>query len=383
MTRYPVALYVHVPFCASRCPYCDYMVSVGSLDVVPSFVDLTLQRIERHIESVGGIASLGYVGGGTPSLLPADQLRRLVAAVASSCVAGSEVTVELNPEHVSPPLLALCAAAGATRISVGGQALQTQLLHRLGRAADGGQVAGALDALTTWCGSTNVDVLAGVPGQTSTDLLETLRQVGDATDHVTLLDLAGEGSRAAHHQDEVDLWLEGVGWLRKAGFDQYETVHFGRGWSRSQYVVHTATLDPLVAVGPGAQGLLPAEHPARGSTVVRTRYPVSLTAYLHAAGGGLHHEPVDARTMAVDALVGGLRLATGINRDTWRRRFGAEAEASLDSIVAGWQRHGLAVADEESWQLTADGALRSDGLAADAAAAVGEALADLVLLVWP
>ena len=370
---------MHVPFCASRCPYCDYAVTVGALDLAAAFVDRTLERLQRHCDAVGaiaGTASVGYIGGGTPSLLSPEQLSRLVAAVAARSAAGSELTVELNPEHLSPQLLERCASAGATRVSLGVQVVQTPLLHRLGRAADGYQVARALAGLASWGGASNVDVLAGVPGQRAADLRETLRAAADATDHITLLELTGEGQGAA---DQQDLWLEGASWLRDAGFEQYETVHFGRAGGRSRYVVHVAQLHPLVAVGPGAEGLLPVERAAGGIAAARTWYGHSLAGYLHAADGGYRQEPVDGRTLAADALLGGLRLAAGVERATWRRRFGAPAEAALDGVVARWQEHGLAVADSGGWRLTANGALRSDGLAAEAVAA----LPDAVSLVWP
>jgi coproporphyrinogen III oxidase-like Fe-S oxidoreductase len=417
----PVAAYAHVPFCASRCPYCDYGVTVGGLDLAQALVETIAAETADALRGAPQLAlSTAYIGGGSPSLLPERSLERLAGVLRERCVPEAELTVEVNPEHLDAALLAVYRSVGVTRLSVGVQALQDHLLHRCGRRADGHAVSLALRALQHWTGASNIDVLAGIQGQSSLDLRDTIAAASDAADHITLLQLDGQlaGTPAADTAGEraggehaADLWLEGRGQLLAAGFEHYETVHFGRGGQRSQYVLHNARLDPIVAVGPYAAGIVPAallgervataplspprparrppaqpppqpparppaqqpslqQHPPTG-LAYRTWHTESAVAYAAASaatGFAALAEPITAADLLADCLASGLRLASGIERQLWHRRFGGAAALWLDAQAAAWAEAGLAAASASHWHLTAAGALVADRLTAAACA---------------
>jgi len=187
-----------VPFCAARCPYCDYPVVVGGLQQAGRLVSALLAEAQslRAAMPERPVVAL-YLGGGTPSLLPRPQLRRLLTGLATTLMADAaggpapEWTLEANPEDLDEELLQVCAAAGVNRLSVGVQTFEEPLLRRLGRRCDARTLAARLELLARhWHGRLNVDLLAGVPGQRPaavTGAVDRLAAMG--IDHVTLLQL--------------------------------------------------------------------------------------------------------------------------------------------------------------------------------------------------
>ena len=184
--RAAVAYYVHVPFCAARCPYCDYPVTVGGLERAGELVTAVLAEVAalRAVLRDRPVAAL-YVGGGTPSFLPIGELRRLLTGLADAlqtspagfgAPTGSgglpgERTLEANPEDVTPELLDTCASAGIDRLSIGAQSFSGRALRRLGRRCTGPALHAAMELLARrWRGRLNLDLLVGVPGQRLADV---------------------------------------------------------------------------------------------------------------------------------------------------------------------------------------------------------------------
>ncbi|HEY7827694.1 MAG TPA: radical SAM protein, partial [Candidatus Limnocylindrales bacterium] len=194
----PVGLYVHVPFCVSVCPYCDFVVYAGAEARGPRnrietlvdalVVEIGLRAGADRADPVGRPLATVYIGGGTPSLLPSDALDRILDAIRTGfgIEPQAEVTLELNPgvdERGDP---AAQAAAGVTRLSIGAQSFTPTELKRLGRRHSPGDIGLALIAAReAGIGSINLDLLYDVPGQTLgswTDGLE--RAIGLAPDHL-------------------------------------------------------------------------------------------------------------------------------------------------------------------------------------------------------
>ena len=380
-----VAYYVHVPFCAARCSYCDYPVTVGGLQRAPELVTAVLAEVATLRAALADrpVAAL-YVGGGTPSFLPPGELRRLLTGLAGALPtpagdgAGggrlTECTLEANPEDVTPELLDLCASAGINRLSVGVQSFAGPPLRRLGRRCTGAQVRATMELLVRrWHGRLNLDLLAGVPGQRVADVRADVDRAADlGADHVTLLQLEDPppgGLQPA--ADAGDLWLAGGEHLRRRGYADYEVTHFARGGDRSAYLCHVQQLLPVAAVGPGAVGTLPAVAaeryggaPASESGALRCTHAPSLDAYLAAAGGGwgCTVSPLSARDLLVECLMQGLRLADGIADQPIC--FRPPPSALLAGLWDRWQRRGLARRERGRLALTARGRLQLDGLMA-------------------
>ena len=397
-----MAYYVHVPFCAAHCWYCDYPVLVGSLDLARPLVDAMLAEATalRAAMRERAVAAL-YVGGGTPSRLPRPQLRRLLAGLAGALLAGGasgeapEWTLEANPEDLDEELLQLCGAAGVNRLSVGAQTFEDRLLQRLGRRCDGGTLSARLELLVRrWHGRINIDLLAGVPGQRPASVAGAVdRLAAMGIDHVTLLQLEDPppgGPLPAADADE--LWLAGCERLRGHGYRQYEVTHFGRHGDRSRYLRHALLLRPVAGIGPGAAGTLPAAvgaavyqvAPTAAAGALHVAHAVEIAPYL-AAGGRGWGAAVSAPTateLLGELVLQGMRLAEGV--EAAPRWFSPPLEDLLAPLWGRWAQRGLALPSDRRLALTARGRLQLDRLAAQAVAHVAAARdAAALTAAWP
>ena len=334
-------LYVHVPFCAHRCGYCDFVTVTGHDDRHAAYVDALLRELEARGEVLGEVETV-YLGGGTPSRLGPELLARLLDALPH---ATRETTVECNPEDVDAALAAALADRGA-RVSLGAQTFNRPLLEVLERRTTPDGVRAAVDALrTAGVASLSLDLIYGIPGERESDLardLAVLEELGP--DHVSAYELeAKPGTRfAVHHggalveqaellERHYDLVID---LLAHAGYDWYEVASFARG-AEHQGLHNRAYWEGRDYLGLGV-GAVSTVAGAR-----RTNGP-KLAAYL---AGDVEHavEHLDPRTQLEERLLLGLRLADGVALD--------EVDAIVDPVALD-RLVGLGVAD------VADGRIR-------------------------
>ena len=371
--RPPVALYVHVPFCVSLCPYCDFVVYAGAAARGPAArIDAFLGALLREVELRADALDLAvrerpaldtlYIGGGTPTLLPLSSIEALVEVVRSrfGLAADAEVTIEANPgpdERGDAPAL---VRAGINRISLGAQSFDEALLRRLGRRHRPSDVRAAVgEARDAGIGSVSLDLLFDVPGQGEEAWAATLDAALDLEpDHIsayalTLDDPDAEGltgpigdhlptkagarrwrGAAIEEQDDDRAAAQyglAVDRLGAAGFRGYEISNWARPGHESRHNLAYWTRRSYEAVGPGA-------HAFDGST--RRWNAARLDGYLAAlapdAGdpalppGGA--EPVDLAAAAAEAAILGLRLDSGLSM--------ADAEAGPLSPHIAWALDG-------------------------------------------
>jgi oxygen-independent coproporphyrinogen III oxidase len=307
-------LYVHLPFCAHRCGYCDFVTVVGRGDQHGSYVDALLAELERerpvldpHLETV-------FVGGGTPTFTAPRELERILRALP----AADEVTVEANPETVTQELAALLRANGVTRVSLGAQSFQPRLLEVLERRASPEDVRHAVRTLRE-AGVDNVslDLVYGIPGQSGSDLDADLADaLALEPEHLSCYELeAKPGTRFTHaHGDELLRQAEAmegyfeqvVDTLTAAGYRWYETANFCLTGVRDLRARHNLGYwlgRDYLGIGIGAV-----------STVggVRRRNLPSLPRYVASLARGEEParelEPIDEETRARERLLLGLRL---------------------------------------------------------------------------
>ena len=227
-------LYVHLPFCAHRCGYCDFVTLVGREGEHAAYVDALLAELELERGVLAPRLETIFLGGGTPTFTAAPELRRLLAALPPA----EEVTVEANPETVTPALAALLRGAGVTRVSVGAQSFRPHLLETLERRATPAAVRAAVYALRD-VGFDNIslDLLYGIPGQSAADLDRDLDEALElAPEHLSCYELeAKPGTRFTHtFGDELARQAEAmeeyfervVERLTGAGYRWYETASF-------------------------------------------------------------------------------------------------------------------------------------------------------------
>ena len=311
-------LYVHLPFCAHRCGYCDFVTLVGRAGEHAAYVDALLAELELQRDVLAPRLETIFLGGGTPTFTAAPELARLLAALP----AAEELTVEANPETVTPALACLLREGGVTRVSVGAQSFRPHLLETLERRATPDAVRAAVYALRD-VGFDNIslDLLYGVPGQSPADLD---RDLSDALElepeHLSYYELeAKPGTRFTHtYGDELRRQadaMEGyfevvVERLTKAGYRWYETANFcvhperagGRDLRARHNLAYWRGRDYL-GLGIGAVSTI------RGQ---RWRTTPRLSAYLAALGCGevppREYEPLPDEVLVRERLLLGLRL---------------------------------------------------------------------------
>ena len=227
-------LYVHVPFCAHRCGYCDFVTLVGRRGEHGSYVDSLLRELELERGLLAERLDTVFLGGGTPTLTDPAALERLLAALPPA----AEVTVEANPETVTPDLARLLRRCGVTRVSLGAQSFQPHLLGTLERRVGPDAIRSALYALRDVnFDNISLDLLYGIPGQSAADLeFDIAQALALAPEHISYYELeAKPGTRFTHsHAEELARQAEAmegyfgrvVEALTGAGYRWYETANF-------------------------------------------------------------------------------------------------------------------------------------------------------------
>lgn len=369
----PAGVYVHVPFCSVRCSYCDFPTVAGQDARIPSY----LRALEREIASfqrdVPGEVDTVYLGGGTPSRLPAEGVKRILGAVRArfSVAAGAEVTLEGNPESLSARAIAGFVEAGVNRLSVGVQSLDDRVLRACGRAHDAAEAEAAVARARRNGGcEVNADLIAGLPGEDLSRWGETLdRVLSWETDHVSVylletdkdtpLSRAIASGRLAEVDDDrqADLYRLTAERLEAGGLPLYEISNFAREGRRSRHNLKYWTDAPYAAFGLGAHGY------ARG---VRRANRKDLTAYLQAVEAGedpvAWTDPFEAGKRLGEALMLGLRLAEGIDLEALGARYGIDVEARFAADWEEAEEAGLLLREGARVRLTGEGRLRSNAL---------------------
>jgi oxygen-independent coproporphyrinogen-3 oxidase len=308
-------VYVHLPFCAHRCGYCDFVTAVGRGDQHGAYADAVLAELERERWRLAAVVETVFVGGGTPTFMEANALGRILGALP----AAEEVTVEANPETVAPETASLLRQLGVTRVSVGAQSFRPQLLDVLDRVAGPDDVRRAVHNLRD-VGFDNIslDLLYGIPGQSAADLEADLADaLALGPEHLSCYELeAKPGTRFTHaHGAELARQAEAmedyaervVETLTGSGYRWYETANFCRDDpARELRARHNLAIwrgADYLGLGVGAVSTLGAER--------RRNHP-SVASYTAALGAGEEPpreiERLSAETRAVEQLMLGLRL---------------------------------------------------------------------------
>jgi len=366
-----LSLYVHVPFCRSKCPYCDFFSLAGS---APSLMERVLAETMLQLESFrewlapSRIHTI-YVGGGTPSILPDALLRRLFSAIRSFTAGlteeSPEWTVEANPESLDEEFLQTCSEFGVTRVSLGLQTMQAHLLRLLGRPGDAASNRKALRLLgARWGGRVNLDLLAGIPGQDLRLLLDDLSQaIEQRPGHISFYALTPIANTNLESQIDLELqerlWLAGYEHLEEAGYRNYEISNFSRSGEECQHNLRYWRLQPYLGLGPGAVSTILG----REGEVYRLSNTEDLDRFL--AGRtelwGMEVEQILPKDFLFEILMMGLRLREGVSRESFRLRFGTTLEALIPELWSQWQGRDL-IATGSNYALNDKGRLILDSL---------------------
>ena len=239
----PFGVYVHIPFCASKCDYCAFATWTDRSHLVTAYLDAVALEIDRAVAEGMPIASTVFVGGGTPTLVPPDALAAVIERIPS--VAGAEVTVECNPDDVTEEMLRTFREAGVNRVSIGVQSMSPHVLAALGRTHDIANVRRAVEAVRRVdLPSFNLDLIYGVAGESFDDWVPTVDAALELDPpHVSAYGLTVEAgtplaldpTRHPDDDDQADKYEYVDSTLAAAGLENYEVSNWARPGHESEH----------------------------------------------------------------------------------------------------------------------------------------------------
>jgi oxygen-independent coproporphyrinogen-3 oxidase len=351
MDSKPPGLYIHIPFCLSKCPYCDFY-SLTSVSAVPDFLDALFKEMEMYRNRFNPIDTV-YVGGGTPSLLSPQQLEDILISVKKNfnLISTSEITIETNPADLSRSFLKSMREIGINRINIGVQSFDEKVLDFLGRRHS---IKQAISAVVTSrkAGFRNLglDLIYGAPGQDVESWLNTLKHaVVFSPEHISCYQLTLEAKtplgikyRAGEfpipgEELQYEFFMKTSEFLEEAGYIHYEVSNFARGKEHTsrhnqKYWDHS----PYLGLGPSAHSFQCNQ---------RWWNHRSLNQYLAAIkGGNLPVEETETLTMAqlrLEALSLGLRTKKGISLQDFKNRYRYDLLTEKKKILSKLEEEGF------------------------------------------
>jgi oxygen-independent coproporphyrinogen-3 oxidase len=361
--RRPRSAYVHVPFCAHHCGYCDFAVAAGQDHLAGAYLD----ALSAEIATLGApwpVETL-FLGGGTPTHLSAGQLGRLLGVLARwlPLRGGGEFTVEANPDSLTEDRVAVLAAAGVNRVSLGAQSFDPGLLRVLERRHDPASIPAAVERARRAGARVSLDLIFGVPGQTAAAWRADLAgALGLAPDHVSTYGLTYEKGtrlwkqrragrlRPLDEEAELELYRLAIDTLGSAGFEHYEISNFARPGCRSRHNQVYWANEAYLGFGLGAARYV------EGVREVNTR---DLKVYIRRALAGepvtRQSERLDEWERARETMAVGLRRAEGIDRPAFREQTGLDLDAVAGPRLGFLVEHGFLRDDGRRVALTRAG----------------------------
>ena len=371
-----MSLYVHIPFCAARCPYCDFATAPATTKLRARYMDALVREIREQGSALGRPeARTLYVGGGTPSLLEPEEIAALAAALSDSFdLRPIEATVEANPATLDRARIEAWRSLGVTRLSLGAQSFSAAGLRALGRTHQPSDVPPAVVAARSVGLAVSLDLIFGWPGQTIDEWRRDLEAaVALAPDHLSCYPLElvlepeeavanwpGGGweavrrwrARSARIQPEDDvvarLYRVAERMLAAARYRHYEIANWARPGAECAHNLVYWNNGDWLGVGTGAHSHLAG---------ARSRRPAALVPYLDAIAHGQARIADPSADDAIDTPILALRLDDGLDLADYERRYGARHAARVRTALAQVVTLGLVTMSTEGARLTPRGRL--------------------------
>lgn len=360
----PLSLYVHIPWCVRKCPYCDFNSHAGP-DILPesAYVNALLDDLghdlAQHPDALQGrIISTIFIGGGTPSLFSAEALDTLLCGFKTRlCVdQDAEITLEANPGTIEQGRFAEYRALGINRLSIGVQSFQDDLLEKIGRihsARDA--IRAAEQAHAAGFDNFNLDLMHGLPGQSRSQSQADLRNAIDLEpSHLSWYQLTLEPNTAFFQhppalpgEDQLaDMQIDGQQLLEQSGYRQYEVSAYARPGKQCRHNLNYWQFGDYLGLGAGAHGKLTSSLPQQ---VIRTRRLRHPRAYLDAAATAMNAQcnpylsssvQLEADDLVAEFMLNALRLKQGVEPQLFTRHTGL-ASAILETSQNQARQAGL------------------------------------------
>lgn len=362
-----LGVYIHFPFCARKCHYCDFPSYQGMEQWMEPYLEALFRELLQWKEKVCdcSVKSI-YLGGGTPTLFSGEQ----IAGVLDACFMSfnvqedAEITIEANPGTVDPDKLSALRKAGVNRLSIGLQAWQDKHLRFLGRIHSSGDfVKSLMDAKEVGFDNINVDVMFALPHQTIEDWLETLEKVCSFdVQHISMYSLKVENGTPLHRwyeegkfslptqEEDRLMYYKGREFVSGFGFRQYEISNFaipGRECVHNLIYWHN---EEYIGCGSGAHSYFNNERFSNTSDV---------REYIRAINSGTqrisYREKIEEKDERFETIMLGLRLVEGVDKQRYKARFGRCIEYYYGEAIKKLVKQGLLIDDGASIRLTEKG----------------------------
>ncbi len=365
MNVLPLSLYVHLPWCVRKCPYCDFNSHTAG-DAAPKqrYIDALLADMERESgNSKNRLIETVFLGGGTPSLFSPDEIGQLLKGVRTHfpLAEDAEVTMEANPGTVECGSPAGYRAAGVNRLSIGAQSFDDEMLAKLGRIHSSADILRATrDAQDGGFENINIDLMHGLPGQTIDMALADLRSAIDlGPAHISWYQLTLEPNTVFYARPPANLPNDDLAWeiqdqgqalLAEHGYDQYEISAYAKNAQRCRHNLNYWRFGDYLAVGAGAHGKL-----TTSKGVQRYQKPANPLQYMisqETAAASTELTPVAGADLIFEFMLNALRLDEGFHESTFVERTGLSI-ADLGDAAATARQKGLIERTEEGlWRPT-------------------------------
>lgn len=363
------AIYIHIPYCALKCHYCDFL-SFGREDEahMKRYIDYLCREIKLAKEKYAfNEADTVYIGGGTPSILPYEALKALFMTIEREILAPgkiAEYTFEANPESLSAEKIELLAAFGVNRLSLGVQSSDDEYLKLLGRGHNFKQAEEAIKLLRRkGLRNISIDLMYALPQESLQHWQETLKRAVDlAPEHLSAYQLQiEEGTYLAKLQKEgrivpadedtaAEMLFFSSEYLPENGYERYELSNYAKTGFRSQHNSHYWHLDDYLGLGLGATSLVDGEHLVR---------PRKIKDYYQALDDGLlpvgARETLSLREQMEEYILMNLRLKEGLSLRDFAARFGCSFSQTYAQAIAKTAGLALSETDGEYFRLTEKG----------------------------
>lgn len=367
-----LGVYIHIPFCASKCGYCDFCSLAGREKLMPHYQDAVLIQLQETMPRLKGyLIDTVYFGGGTPSYYGARRVLEILRELKYSnlLLRSSEITMEANPDSVRRKDLRALRREGVNRISLGAQCANDEILRLIGRRHTWRQVELAVRrARKAGFRNISLDLIYGLPSQSREDWAETLaKAIALKPTHLSCYGLRLEEGTPLYQEylgsplipsedDQADMYLYAVDLLERHGYRQYEISNFARPGFESRHNLKYWRLEDYIGFGAAA-------HSNLGN--LRYSYTRNVREYISGVLGEENiideEEELTDFNRAAEYLMLGMRTARGISREEYTRLYRSSFDA-LEEVLDAFVTNGWAVREGDRWRLTAGGFLVSNVL---------------------
>lgn len=368
-----LGIYIHIPFCASKCSYCDFYSLAGCEHLMPEYHKALLAHIEESARSIKQYeVDTIYFGGGTPSFYGADRIVEIFNALKlnGNVRLDAEVTVEANPDSLSLNAMKLLRAEGVNRLSIGVQASDNNLLKLIGRRHNFQQAERCVqNARRAGFDNISLDLMYGLPSQTRSDWAQTLAKIIELhPEHISCYGLKLEpgtpmyddykGSPILPDDDEqADMYCYAAELLPAFGYKQYEISNFSAPGYESRHNMKYWILDDYMGFGPGA-------HSSVGN--VRYSFVRDLKQYISCVKRGVsivdEYENISPLERALEYIMLGMRTTRGISEEEYRRRCQYNWKPLAAALEVFEKKDWAVKTPEGRWHFTVPGFLISNTL---------------------